>query len=153
GYTGGTMAAPAVAPPYWITVANMPTYGTSPGSSTPPNITFANGTPIWAHIRNGNPDMGVEYWLLMGIQLSAEFDDPGTPAVLPEMGRNAYAFLNDLSPAALTQLQTAFGVPQSAGSNAGVFGAILDPATGQPLVGANINAGGNANTGLDTLYG
>ncbi len=76
--------------PYWIT----PTltgfnYGTTVNGTTPPDITFQNGTPSWRHVRYQN----VEYWVLAGITLTSDFSDPGTPATLPGLGRNAYAFL------------------------------------------------------------
>ncbi len=56
----------------------------------------------------------------------AGFSDPGTPPVLPTLGRNAYAFLNNLTPAALEQVQRgAFTV-----SNGFANTAYTSPSTG-----------------------
>jgi len=143
-----TLTAPSTGAPYWVISTAFAQYGAT--SSSPPSaISFENGTPVWAHVRNNNPTTGTEYWILMGVEITAPFDDPGSPAVMPQMGRNAYAFLNNLSPEALHQVQRAFGVPSGANN---VYGAIQG-ADGALMTGATITASGGASTGLDTLYG
>jgi outer membrane receptor protein involved in Fe transport len=57
--------------------------------------------------------------LLETVTLTTDFET-GTNTVLPSMGRNAYAFLNNLSPNALLQVQTAFNNSIIAGGGAGV---------------------------------
>jgi len=149
GWSGGTMPAPGFAAPYWIAGGvNGTTYPAASGASrtNAPTYTFANGIPHWIHVKN-NPPSGQEWWVMDYITITADFADPGTQAELPGMGRNAYAFLNNLSPEALGQVQRAF----SAGGN---YGDIIDPKTGALLTGAStVAAGGAGNAGLDTLYG
>jgi outer membrane receptor protein involved in Fe transport len=75
------------------------------------------------------------WWALENLTLLKPFEG-GTATILPGLGRNAYAYLNQLSPEALTAVQNA-----GSGVNTG-----------------NLNAWGNATTagsgsGLDTLYG
>ncbi len=53
-----------------------------------------------------NPYHPNDYWLLESITLNESFD--GSPLVLPQVGRNSYAFLNNLSQEALLQVQSAF---------------------------------------------
>jgi outer membrane receptor protein involved in Fe transport len=66
-----------------------------------------------------NPYHRNEYWLLESITLLQAFD--GEPLVLPQVGRNSTAFLNNLSPEALYQVQSNFGKYSAGGSgNAGV---------------------------------
>ncbi len=59
-----------------------------------------------------------QWWVIQRIHVvdAAGFDDPGAPAILPEAGgRNAYAFLQDLSPEALEQVQRGFNNSPSTG--------------------------------------
>jgi outer membrane receptor protein involved in Fe transport len=139
---GGAPGA-AGAVPYWITptLAGF-NYGTTPNGTTPPDITFQNGTPQWRHVES----TGTEYWILVGITLTADFSDPGTPATLPGLGRNAYAFLNQLNPEALALVRNAFG---TAGST---FGALANPETGAALGGFGATVGGNG-AGSALLWG
>src|SRR5690606_27080559 len=60
-----------------------------------------------------------EFWLLHSITLTNAFDI-GTPTTLPQLGRNAYAFLGNLSPEALYQVQNAFSNSPTAGGGSGV---------------------------------
>src|SRR5690606_15518239 len=77
-------------------------------ATTPPTTTFSNAVAVYRHVVNAAGTQ--QYWLLERITLTSDFDDPGTPATLPDAeGRNAYAFLRQLSPEALVQLQSAFG--------------------------------------------
>jgi outer membrane receptor protein involved in Fe transport len=165
GWSGGTMNSPAgvFQAPYWVSGGSTGNWGTPVGSSAPvdfthpPKYTFANAVVTdadWVLVRN-NPAVptGQYWWILKSIHLTADFEDPGVSATLPEMGRNSYAFLNNLSPDALAQLQRAFGVN-------GNFGAIIDPSTSALMTGANttttggsFGAGGGVATGLDVLYG
>jgi len=146
--TPATLTAPSTAGPYWVSAANFAQFGAT-ASSPPVAISFENGTPVWAHVRNNNPATGTEYWILMGVTITSDFDDPGSPAVLPQLGRNSYAFLQNLSPEALYQVQRAFAVPSGANT---VYGAIPG-ASGALLTGGTITASGGASTGLDALYG
>jgi outer membrane receptor protein involved in Fe transport len=143
--------AGSAGPPYWVSAAQMPTYGTSPGSSQAPNITFVNATAVWRHVRfntsSAPPNAtstASEYWWLMAVIPTSDFTDPGRAPELPGIGANSYAFLNALTPEAQFQLQRAFG----AGGN---HGAIIDQETSALLTGASNTAGGGA--GLDTIYG
>src|SRR5690606_6866235 len=81
-----------------------------------------------------NPYHPNDYWLLESITLNEAFD--GSPLVLPQVGRNSYAFLNNLSEEALLQVQSAFGRSGSAGSgNSGVqalYGG--NPCSGQTAI-------------------
>jgi outer membrane receptor protein involved in Fe transport len=106
--------------PFWVPVELSP--------NGPPNFNF-NGNAIgtWVRIRYTNyaTDANLnaapfqnDFWLLDTLKITTAFDT-GSATVLPEAGRNAYAFMNNLSPDALYQLQNAFGNrPQS--GNAGV---------------------------------
>jgi outer membrane receptor protein involved in Fe transport len=144
GWSGGNMPAPGFAAPYWVSGGTTGDYGASGATRTsPPTYTFANGTPIWIHVKN-NPPAGNEWWVLAGIVLTADFEDPGTPAQLPGLGRNSYAFLDALTPEALEQVRGAFG-------SGGSHGAIIDQQTGGLLAGFSSTAGGGS--GLDTIYG
>jgi outer membrane receptor protein involved in Fe transport len=103
----------------------VPPYFIPPGQSgstntTPPTWTFLNATnPVWQRITSSQ---GTPYWNLVKVTLTASFTDPGSPAVLPQPGRNAYAFLGNLSPEALYQLQRAFNNSTTAGaSNSALF--------------------------------
>jgi outer membrane receptor protein involved in Fe transport len=96
----------------------VPPYFIRPGQSgstdtTPPVWTFANVTnPVWQRITSAQ---GTAYWNLVSVTLTADFADPGAPAVLPKPGRNAYAFLGNLQPDALDVVQRAFGNSSTAG--------------------------------------
>jgi outer membrane receptor protein involved in Fe transport len=121
--------------PWWYPVATTPT--------TPVFAFNGLATGTWQRIRQNST--GLEYWVLQTITLNSDFSDPGTPANLPQLGRNAYAYLNTLSPEALLQVQRGFG---SAG---GTYGVLTNPTTGALLTGFAATAGGG--TGLDSLYG
>jgi outer membrane receptor protein involved in Fe transport len=107
-----------VAFPFWIPTALSP---------NPPNFNF-NGNAVgnWVKVRfttwegstNYTPDFPNEFWLLDSITLTTGFDQ-GTATVLPQIGRNAYAFLNNLSPEALYQVQNAFNNSTTAGGGFG----------------------------------
>jgi outer membrane receptor protein involved in Fe transport len=86
--------------------------------TTPPTWNFANASnPVWQRIRSAR---GTDYWNLVGVTLDVDFEDPGTPAVLPTLGRNAYAFLDQLTPEALYQLQRAFNNSTTTGGGPGL---------------------------------
>jgi outer membrane receptor protein involved in Fe transport len=164
GWSGGTFnGLGGGQAPYWVNMSDANLANpTSPANtyhatlSTPPDYTFANGTPIWALVTFGstNPAStfptvdphGNVYWWLLGVKLLNDFDDPGGAAVQPTAGRNDYAFLNNLSPAAQAQVRNTFAVN-------GNYGNIIDPTTGALMAGAATTTGGGASTGLDTLYG
>jgi outer membrane receptor protein involved in Fe transport len=151
GWSGGVLPAPGPSAPYWIQVSGAPaagsltTYGATPTVPPNMNIAFANATNVvYARRRSGTTD----YWILESMTLTAPFSDPGVPAVLPDAtGRNAYAYLRNLSPEALFQLQSAFTTSNTLATN---FGAKFGP-DGLALSGASNTAGGGA--GLDTIYG
>lgn len=83
-----------------------------------PTWHFPNGSnPLWQRITSA---AGTAYWNLVGVTLAADFDDPGTPAVLPALGRNAYYFLGQLNPEALYQVQRAFGNSNTTGGGPGL---------------------------------
>ncbi len=163
-WSGGVMGNPAstFGMPYWILVsdANMANGSVNKYGATLTNapttalysfgVNNSKATPIWQRVIFASPTVsagnGNVYWWLIGAVLNQGFDDPGTPANLPQMGRNAYAFLNNLSPDAQSQMINAFG-------SGSTYGNIVDPKTGTLLTGANTTAGGSAATGLDTLYG
>ena len=63
-----------------------------------------------------------QFWVLDSITLINAFDS-GTSTVLPQTGRNSYAFLNNLSAAALYQVQNAFGNSTTVGGDASLYGA------------------------------
>jgi outer membrane receptor protein involved in Fe transport len=103
------------APPYFVPAGQ---FGSSFDASTPPTWNFTNGTnPVWQRIRSAN---GTHYWNLVGVTLTVDFEDPGLPATLPALGRNAYAFLNNLTPEALYEVQRAFGRSSTAGGGPGI---------------------------------
>ncbi len=85
-----------------------------------PTFTFsANVVPGSAkYIFTKSNNSQSRYWLLTQITLATDFEDPGTPAVLPTLGRNSYAFLRQLSPEALNAVQSAFNrSPTTGGAN------------------------------------
>jgi outer membrane receptor protein involved in Fe transport len=146
GASGTTLNAPGFNPPYWVgenTPNGSGVYPDGATLTTPPTYTFANGTPIWIHVKN-NPPAGRGWWVMVGIVLTADFEDPGLQATLPEMGRNANAFLAALSPEALNQVRSAFGTGST-------HGAIVDQQTGTLLAGFPNTTGGGS--GLDSIYG
>lgn len=131
---GGTTIAlrRGISWPWWIPVdmspnppsadfdgwARDPVTGRVKATGTWKRVSFtpANAVPGAAFY---NPYHTNDYWLLESITLNEAFD--GSPLVLPQIGRNSYAFLNNLSPEALLQVQSAFGRSATAGSgNAGV---------------------------------
>jgi hypothetical protein len=58
-----------------------------------------------------------EFWVLNTLTLTSGFDQ-GSATVLPQQGRNSYAFFQNLSPAALFQVQNAFNNSTTAGGSA-----------------------------------
>jgi outer membrane receptor protein involved in Fe transport len=128
--------------------------------STPPSlVSFENAIANYIRVYTpgvfGGPTN--HYWLLYSITLTADFSDPGTPATLPEVGRNSYAFLNNLPAAAQDQIRSSFGtqIPIN-GTQTGVFGAIVDQSTGTLALGPSLTAAGGVSggafTGLDVLF-
>jgi outer membrane receptor protein involved in Fe transport len=105
----------------------VPPYFIPPGQSgstntTPPTWTFTNATnPVWQRITSAQ---GTAYWNLVKVTLTTDFNDPGTPAVLPQLGRNANAFLYNLSPEALYQVQRAFNNSPTAAGGTGALTAL-----------------------------
>jgi outer membrane receptor protein involved in Fe transport len=91
-----------------LNTATYPTYVFGPN--------VVPGSARWIGVKS--PNSTNRYWLLTQITLAANFEDPGTPAVLPSTGRNAYAFLNQLDPEALNAVQSAFNrSPTTGGTN------------------------------------
>jgi outer membrane receptor protein involved in Fe transport len=124
-----------VAYPFWVPVDLSP---------NPPNFNFnGNAVGTWVRIRytdyttnaNLNSTFSNDFWLLDTLRITQNFDS-GTATVLPEVGRNAYAFLNNLSPDALYQLQNAFGNRGSAGAPGGGAQALygVNPCTNHTAV-------------------
>jgi hypothetical protein len=118
---------PAVAFPFFMPTSlspSAPQYnfgGNAIGSWI--RITFENYNASNTALVNAglyNPQYPNDFWVLNTIQLTTAFD-AGTATILPTPGRNAYAFLNTLSPEALYQVQNAFNNSTSTGGNA--FGA------------------------------
>jgi outer membrane receptor protein involved in Fe transport len=82
------------------------TYGAT--TTTPPNLFVFSANVAQAGWRRINTASGSLYWNLEYIILAGNsFEDPGVPAILPTLGRNAYAFLSQLDPTALNQVQVA----------------------------------------------
>jgi outer membrane receptor protein involved in Fe transport len=109
--------------PFWVPVELSP---------NPPNFDFGgNAIGTWVKFKyteaNWQPGGTFytaefptgEFWLLDEITLTNAFD-VGTPTILPTLGRNSYAFLNDLSPEALNQVQSAFSNSIGTGAGAGL---------------------------------
>jgi outer membrane receptor protein involved in Fe transport len=133
--------------PWWIPVDMSPNPPSADfdGWARDPVTGRVKATGTWVRVRFNaansvpgaafyNPYHPNDYWLLESITLLEAFD--GSPLVLPQVGRNSYAFLNNLSPEALLQVQSAFGRSAAAGAgNAGVqalYGG--SPCTGQTAV-------------------
>jgi outer membrane receptor protein involved in Fe transport len=121
--------------PYYSGGAGFPVSGAAipPHPSTLGAAYQFNGkaTGTWALQNLGDNN---KWWVLQSIVITdpAGFSDPGSPDILPvATGRNANAFLGQLSPEALEQVQRGFGNSNSAG-NGGfadyIFGA--SPCTG-----------------------
>jgi outer membrane receptor protein involved in Fe transport len=111
-----------VAFPFWIPVALSP---------NPPTFNFGgNAVGRWVRYKfqvynapqtatnNYTAEFPNDYWLLETVTLTKPFES-GTDVVLPQDGRNAYAFLNNLAPDALVKVQQAFNNSITAGSGAG----------------------------------
>src|SRR5690606_18583547 len=116
---------------------------------SPPNFDFINATGEWLRVdRNG-----VGHWVLEAIHMNpeaTEFIDYGAPANLPDLGRNAYAFLYGLTPEALYQLQRGAGGTVS--SPGGTYHSLTNPVTGALLGGFNPGIGGQTS-GVGGLWG
>ena len=94
---------------------------------TPPNFPFSTNVSEqhWRLVRTGSTT-GSQYWNLDYIVISptaggpgseVALDDPGIPAVLPTLGRNAYAYLNQLDPTALNQVRVSNNRSQTTGTS------------------------------------
>ena len=148
GASTGTIPAGLFGIPFWVANSQFAQYGAS--STQQPNITFTNGTPVWAHVYFSfsasapAATPGNEYWWLISVIPNSDFEDPGVAAVLPGEGRNDYAFLEGLSPEAQNQIRSNFG-------NGANYGAIIDQQTGSLLQGFSNTTGGGS--GLDNIYG
>jgi outer membrane receptor protein involved in Fe transport len=133
--------------PWWIPVDMSPNPPTPDfdGWARDPDTGRVRATGTWRRVTftaagyapGGafyNPYHVNNFWLLESITMNETFD--GSPLVLPQVGRNSNAFLNNLTQAALLQVQSAFGRSAAAGSgNAGVqalYGA--NPCTGQTAI-------------------
>jgi outer membrane receptor protein involved in Fe transport len=109
-----------VAFPFWIPVDLAPNYpqfnfnGNAVGKWV--RFSFADWTPGSTYY---TANYSNDFWLLESVTLTNNYEG-GTNTVLPSLGRNAYAFLNNLSQEALTQVQTAFNNGITAGSGAGL---------------------------------
>jgi outer membrane receptor protein involved in Fe transport len=126
-YNGGNQT-PGIAWPFWVP------YELSPNG--PPSFNF-NGNAIgrWVRVKYNNYNNATrtfppttanwatgfnnDFWVLDTITLTNAFDI-GTTTTLPQLGRNSYAFLNNLSPDALYQVQNAFGNSAGAGGGTGL---------------------------------
>lgn len=110
----------ARAPPYFIRPGQNGSTDT-----TPPSWNFANAVnPVWQRITSAQ---GTAYWNLVSITLTAAFSDPGTPAVLPQPGRNGYYFLANLDPEALDVVKRAFGNSSMIGGGNSALTALYGP--------------------------
>jgi outer membrane receptor protein involved in Fe transport len=88
-----------------------------PNPSTRPGYDFGGkATGVWERVNFGDNN---KWWRLASITIidPAGFSDPGTPDILPTAtGRDAYAFLSQLSPEALEQVQRGFNNSTTSGS-------------------------------------
>ncbi len=124
-FKGGAQT-PGIAWPFWVPVQFSP---------EPPNFNW-NGNAVATYVRfrfnNYFPQTALpsstnfyvegiqnDFWLLDHITLTNAYD-LGNPTVLPALGRNAYAFLNNLDGEALFQVQNAFNNSPTAGAGAGL---------------------------------
>jgi outer membrane receptor protein involved in Fe transport len=111
--------------------------------TTPPTFPFSSNVveQRWRLVRTGNATTGSQYWNLDYIVISptaggpgtpVALDDPGIPAILPTLGRNAYAFLNQLDPTALNQVQAANNRSPGTGTSNAATSALwgTNPCTG-----------------------
>jgi outer membrane receptor protein involved in Fe transport len=111
-----------VAFPFWIPVAlspNPPTFnfgGNAVGRWV--RYSFQVYDPPRTNLNFYTEEFPNDYWLLETVTLINPFES-GTDVVLPGLGRNAYAFLNNLESDALVQLQRAFNNSAGAGSASG----------------------------------
>jgi outer membrane receptor protein involved in Fe transport len=106
------------------------TYGAT--TTSPPSLYLFSSNVATAHWRRVNTASGSLYWNLEYVVLASGFEDPGIPAILPTLGRNAYAFLAQLSPEALYQVQAANNRSASTGSSNSATAALwgTNPCTG-----------------------
>ncbi len=98
---------PGVAFPFYVPVdlsPNAPTFnfgGNAVGHWTKISWnTYTPGSSLYTNWSNA-------FWILDSITLSNAFDS-GTATTLPQLGRNAYAFLSNLNPDALYQVENGF---------------------------------------------
>jgi outer membrane receptor protein involved in Fe transport len=107
---GGSFASP-----YWVAGGTPAIPGTSPPPTTPPSFSFGgNAVGNWALEVAGD---GNWWWTLQSITILTGGSDPGTPAILPAaQGRDSNAFLGNLSPEALEQLQRGFNNATTTGN-------------------------------------
>jgi outer membrane receptor protein involved in Fe transport len=152
----GGNQTPGIAWPFWVPVQLSP---------NPPSFNF-NGNAVgnWVRVRYNNYDntgrtvptpsgmigtgnwasgFANDFWVLDTITLTNAFDI-GSTTVLPQLGRNAYAFLNNLSPEALYQVQNGFGNSATAGGGPGVASLYSSFPCGAP--------GGNSFTAIRKVW-
>jgi outer membrane receptor protein involved in Fe transport len=99
--------------PYWVGGAAYPVAG----GVAPPYPTYnfgGNAVGTWELQTAGDNNY---YWVLQSITILNGGSDPGVPAILPTAeGRDANAFLGQLSPEALEALQRGFNNQNTAGN-------------------------------------
>jgi len=129
----GGNTTPGITWPFWVP------YQLSPNG--PPSYNFnGNAVGTWIRVKYNNYDntgrtvpvastqigtgnwasgFNNDFWVLESITLTNAFDI-GTTTTLPQLGRNSYAFLENLSPEALYRVQNAFGNSLTAGGGTGL---------------------------------
>jgi outer membrane receptor protein involved in Fe transport len=116
--------------PYYLGGAAYPAGGPPPPYPSGGLYNFGGrATGVWTLSTLGDNN---QYWVLQSITMTAPLSDPGAPAILPvATGRDAYAYLRNLSPEALEQIQRGFGNSTATG-NAGVASYLFgnNPCTG-----------------------
>jgi outer membrane receptor protein involved in Fe transport len=105
----------------YIGTAAPSAVGADTPTQPPPNFAFSDKVVPGSaqYVFTKSPNSQSRYWLLTQITMAEGFEDPGVPPVLPPLGSDSYAFLNQLSPEALNQVQAAFNRnPGASGTNA-----------------------------------
>ncbi|MDQ2640188.1 MAG: TonB-dependent receptor [Pseudomonadota bacterium] len=118
--SNGLTLRPSTQPNPYLGVAADAVVDNNTPTNPPPSFNWGtNVVPGSAqYVFTKSPNSQSRYWLLVSIQIAADFEDPGVPAVLPSIGRNSYAFLNQLTPEALNAVQSAFNrSPSTGGTN------------------------------------